>query len=110
MCDKFGSDPNDDEMPPAMGDYPYEVQVAFFIHDILPDRWEGMSGHYMGKDMSSLGTVMDIYDVEDRRTTLYFLKHIEMKNANQINEKNERARKSKSTAKGGGINSADIPR
>lgn len=96
-----------------MGDYPYEVQVAFVIHDVLPDRWEGMSGHYMGKDMSSLGTTLDIWDIEDKekKTILYFLKHIEGRNAKQINEKNEQARKAKKpSAKGGGINSANIPR
>jgi len=99
-------------MPPTMGDYPYEVQVAFFIHDILPDRWEGMSGHYMGKEMSAIGTLLDVWEVENRKIILFFIKHIEARNAKQINEKSEQARKArkKPTAKGGGINSADIQR
>ena len=97
-------------MPPTVGDYPYEVQVAFFIHDILPDRWEGMSGHYMGKDMSSLGTLLEVWEVEDRRETLYFIKHIEARNSRKINKENEQKSKGSNKPKGGGINSADIQR
>jgi len=108
ICDQKGIEPDPDEMPPEIGDYPYEVQVAFFVHDLLPDRVEGMSGHYMGKDMSALGTMLDIWEVQDRKTILYFIKHIEARNSGAINKKAERQRKaSKNTAKGG-INSANL--
>ena len=53
-----------------------EVQVAFLLHDLLPDRWDGMSGSYMGKDFSSLGTLLETWQVDDRRTCIYFIKHI----------------------------------
>jgi len=43
------------------------VQQAFLIHGLLPDRWEGMSGHYMGKDMSALGSLLDIYEILDKK-------------------------------------------
>ena len=111
ICDQKGIEPDPDEMPPEIGDYPYEVQVAFFVHDLLPDRIEGMSGYYMGKDMSPLGTILDIWEVKDRKTIVYFIKHIEARNSGAINKKAERQRKaSKTKAKGGGINSADIQR
>ena len=61
-------------MPPELDVFPYEVQVAFLIHSLMPDRWDGMSGSYMGKDWSCLGSLLDIYEVEDKREITYFLK------------------------------------
>lgn len=112
MCEQLGEEPDFDQMPPIQNDYPHEVQVAFFMHGLLPDRWEGMSGSYMGKDMSSLGTLLDVWEVEDKKSTIFFLKHIEGRNARKINADLERKRKSdsnKAKAKGG-INSANIKR
>jgi len=100
-------------MPPQPGDYPLEVQVAFLLHDLLPDRWDGMSGSYFGKDLSALGTLLEIWDVKDSKTTVFFLKHIEARNSANINKDLERKRKaaeSKSKAKSTGINSANIKR
>jgi len=95
-------------MPPVLEDYPLEVQVAFLLHDLLPDRWDGMSGSYMGKDFSSIGTLLDIWKVKDKKTCLYFIKHIEARNIDKINKAQERKRKaSENKAKAGakpGIN------
>ena len=93
MCEQTGADPDPDEMPPTTEDYPFEVQVAFLLHDLLPDRWEGMSGSYMGKDFSSIGTLLDIWEVKDKKTCLYFIKHIEARNTEKINKSQERKRK-----------------
>lgn len=98
-------------MPPERGDYPYEVQVAFFIHDLLPDRWDGMSGSYMGKDYAALQVLLDTYVVEERKQVCLFIKNIEARNMNSINDKISKKQKaSEQRAKGGGINSADIQR
>ena len=74
-------------MPPELADFPLEVQQAFVIHDFLPDRWDGMSGAYMGKDLSALGEIMKVYGVEDTSTVLYFFKWISIKNSESINAK-----------------------
>mgnify|MGYP003327025336 FL=1 len=57
-------------MPPAMDLYPYEVQLAFFIYNLLQDTWDGMSGSYFGKNLSGLGELLDIYEVEDKKTVV----------------------------------------
>tara|TARA_Y100001937_G_scaffold106361_1_gene147939 strand:- start:27 stop:488 length:462 start_codon:yes stop_codon:yes gene_type:complete len=92
ICEQKGIEPDPDEMPPTMGDYPPEVQVAFLLHDLLPDRWDGMSGSYFGKDMSALDLLLETWEVEDKRTTIFFIKKIEAYNSKQINEKLKRKR------------------
>ena len=74
-------------MPPEMDDYPSEVQEAFLVHSCLPDRWDGTSGMMLGKDWSALGTLLDVFKIEDKRTVVWFLKAIDDRNSQSINEK-----------------------
>tara|TARA_Y100001972_G_scaffold110392_1_gene142094 strand:- start:3251 stop:3556 length:306 start_codon:yes stop_codon:yes gene_type:complete len=100
-------------MPPEIEDFPYEVQMAFFLHSMLPDRWDGMSGSYMGKDWSSYGHLLDIYEVDEKKDISFFVKAIENENSASINEKMTAKRKAQeraSKAKTGGISSSNIKR
>ena len=85
MCEQLGKEPNPDEMPPDMGDFPLEIQEAFIIHSMLPDRWDGMSGSYLGKDWSALESLLNIQGVEDKKTVCYFLKNVEAHHTMSIN-------------------------
>ena len=91
MCEQLGQDPKDEEMPPTLEDFPLEILEAFVIHAMLPDRWDGASGTYMGKDWSPLRDLLAINDVFDEKTTTYFLKHIE--SCHSINVNGELKRK-----------------
>ncbi len=100
-------------MPPEMADFPYEVQLALMIHDMMPDRWEGMSGSYMGKDWSGYGTLLDIYEVQEKREITFFIKIIESENSKVLNDKLTKQKKAQdraSKANTGGISSSSIKR
>jgi len=85
MCEQLGKEPDPDEMPPELGSFPLEIQEAFVIHAMLPDRWDGASGSYMGKDWSPLNDLLNIQNVYDKKTTCFFLKHIESYQTININ-------------------------
>lgn len=72
-------------MPVNRSIFPLEVQEAFHLHDMLSDRWDSMNGFYLGKDYSALETYLNVLDIEDRKQSLYFLKHIEYYNSEKIN-------------------------
>ena len=95
VCEQLGEEPDPEKMPPSRDWLPYEVQMAFSIHDLLPDRWDGASGSYFGKDLSALGTILDIYEVEDKKQCVFWLKNIEALNSRSINERMTRERKHK---------------
>ena len=86
-------------MPPAMELYPYEVQMAFFIYALLQDTWDGMSGYYMGKSWSGIGELLDIYEIEDKQTVIYFIKVIDSERGASINEEVSRKNKAASRKK-----------
>ena len=93
VCERLGKEPDYNKLPMDEGNFPYEVQLAFFIHSLLPDRWDGMSGSYMGKDWSAVGTLLDIHDIEYKKTVIFFLKYIDIYASNQINEEMDTKRK-----------------
>jgi len=90
-------------MPLTEQDFPVEVQVAFFMFNLLSDVWDGMSGSYRGKDWSSCGFIFDTYEIEDVKTSLYFMKMYERIILNYRAEQAERRRKEEERkAKSGG--------
>ena len=80
-------------MPLETSAFPAEVQVAFFIFDLMTDNWEGNTGSYLGKNWSNIEFLFDTYEVEDRLTVVYFLKSYEILIVNHKAEEAERKRK-----------------
>ena len=83
--ERLGREPDPEKAPLEIEHFPKEVQYAFSIHSLMPDRWDGMNGVYMGKDWAPLGTLLDIFGIEDRLAIIYFIKSIEYYNSKQIN-------------------------
>ena len=56
-----------------MEDLLLETQTAVNIYRMLPDMWAGMTGHYLGKELSSLKIMFDIWEIEDKHLQNYIL-------------------------------------
>ena len=95
VMERLGREPDPSKAPLEVYHFPLEVQEAFAIHAMLPDRWDGMSGTYMGKDWSALSTMLDIFNVEHKREVATFLKYIEHFNSKKINAEGEKQRKAR---------------
>ena len=70
----MGQEPDPAKMPLDSSEFPEEVQVAFFMFSFLSDNWDGMSGNYMCKEWSSCQHLFEVYEVEDPKTVLFFMK------------------------------------
>ena len=64
-------------MPLEASAFPAEVQVAFFVFGYLSDVWDGSSGSYMGKDWSHIDTLFKLFEIDDPKIVLYFMKMYE---------------------------------
>ena len=67
MCEQMGWEIDEKQMPTEPSSLPIECQQALLLLNSLPDRWDGMSGSWFGKDYSGLSAIMDIYEIEDRK-------------------------------------------
>tara|TARA_A100001015_G_C14905831_1_gene678304 strand:- start:177 stop:479 length:303 start_codon:yes stop_codon:yes gene_type:complete len=80
-------------MPLDYSDFPEEVQVAFFIHSMLSDRWDGASGSYLGKDYSSIEYVLNLHEIHNPKVIFSFVKMYDTIIQAERFEKQERERK-----------------
>jgi hypothetical protein len=60
-------------MPLEASAFPDEVQVAFFIYEQISEKYEGMSGSYMGKNWAEADFIFNIHDIQQRTTVFYFM-------------------------------------
>ena len=98
-------EPDPAKMPLEPSDFPEEVQVAFFMFGLLPDYWEGMSGTYMGKHWNGIDYFFDLYNVDNRKVVMYFMKLYEGELISYRSEKADKKRKAEERkAKSGGKN------
>ena len=105
ICEQLGTEPDPQKMPLTESDFPAEVQVAFFMFNLLSDVWEGMSATYCGKDWSHCSQLFDIYEIDEPKATMYFMKLYERILMNHRAEEAERKRKAEERkAKSGGKN------
>ena len=80
-------------MPPSLSELPEEVRAAFFVFEMLSDRWDGAAGYYLGKDITPLPGLYEIFDIEHREVVTQFVMHIQKVTSKLINEEVARRRK-----------------
>lgn len=74
MCEMMGSEPKDEEIPVEFNDLPDVVQQALEIYGFLPDRWEGMSATFLGKDYSIAFELFKTYEIDNYVEQRLFLR------------------------------------
>ena len=93
---QLGKEVVDDPDIVDITDLYYETQLAFSYYRTAPDKWEGMAGLYLGKDLTLLPYFIK-RDKVDKPTELYIwtiISYIDSIMAKDISEKQEAKRKS----------------
>jgi len=88
MCEMLGNEPVDSEIPVELDDMPLEVQEALRIYNNLQDNWDYMGGNYIGKNITGLRDILDLYEIprEDHKTTYELILIIDIIRAKQIQD------------------------
>jgi hypothetical protein len=87
----MGWEPDENQLPIDPSTLSDNCQYALLLLNALPDRWDGMSGSWFGKDYSGLSAILDIYEIENRKEVFKLLqiaetelgKHYEQKRKEQ---------------------------
>jgi len=95
----MGWEPVEEEMPKDPGFLPLDVQNALIVFNVLPDKIEGMSGTWLGKDFSALEAILNIYDIDNRREVLDYILIIQREYSDYYS-KQQKMRETASKSKG----------
>lgn len=102
ICEQLGEEPDPKRMPLEPSVFPEEVQMAFFMSDLVSERWEGMSGTYMGKNWIETEQLFKLYEIENPKEILYFMKIYDSIVQKKRGQDQERKRKKEERKSGGG--------
>ena len=91
MCEQIGKEPDPDEIPPDMEDFPEIAVQALNTFSSLGDRLIPDIG-YMGKDFTNLPHYLDIHEIEDKELFLEILTYLESRAINHSQEQLKRER------------------
>jgi len=91
----MGWEPNEEDLPQDGSHLSMECQQALVLLNALPDIIEGMNGTWLGKDYSGLSSIMDIYEIDNRRSVFELLKEAESILGKQYAEQAKRSSRGK---------------
>lgn len=89
MCQELGNEPIESEIPFDFEDFPPDVQDSIVIYGYLKDNWEYMGGNYIGKDLTNLFHLFDLFEIEQTSRKLVFqiIRHLDTIRQKLINNK-----------------------
>lgn len=70
----MGVEPKEEDIPKDPSHFSLEAQQALVMVNVLPDKWEGMSGTWLGKEYSGLLDIMELYQIDDKKQVFELLK------------------------------------
>lgn len=72
MCEMLGSEPLESEVPLDFEDLPLLVQISISIHNTLRDSWDYMNGNYIGKDLTNIFDIFELYKLNSEEKLLAY--------------------------------------
>ena len=100
MCEQMGWEPDEKQMPKDPSTLSFEIQQALLLLNVLPDKWEGMSGTWLGKDYAGLDAILRIYEIDKPRDVFELLQVAEKELGDYYAHK-QKEKESLSKASGG---------
>ena len=91
MCEQLGQEPNPEEIPPDIEDFPDIAVQALNTFSNLGDRVYPDIG-YMGKDFTTLSYYLEMYDIKDTQLFLELLTYLESRAIKTSQEQLKRER------------------
>ena len=91
MCEQMGQEPDPEEIPPSIEDFPDIAIEAMNTFSSLGDRVYPDIG-YMGKDFTTLPYYIEMYGVEDTELFLEILTYLESRAIKNSQEQLKRER------------------
>ncbi len=94
MCEALGTEPLEEQIPVEYEDLPIEVQQCFKFYKLLRDIWDPMGGAYLGKDMSTVFDIFELYtlDTEEKLLAIDILQDIDYERIRIISDKKKNAK------------------
>lgn len=72
MCEQLGTEPVAEEVPVDIEDLPLEAQECLNLYKLLRDEWEFVGGNYLGKNLTTLFSLLESAGVPFEDQKVYY--------------------------------------
>lgn len=95
MCEALAEEPVEADIPVEYEDFGVEIQQILQIYNLLSDTWEGFNGLYLGKNLTGIQDILDIFNVQtsDRLLVIQTIKLLDRIRSEELNRRSEKPAK-----------------
>jgi hypothetical protein len=87
ICELQNQPVDTEKIPVEFEDFLIDTQIAMNITHTLPDKIDSNSGSYLGKDLSILPFLLDLYEIKNKKDSVMLIMRIVDEVAKVTNEK-----------------------
>lgn len=92
MCSQLGNEPLDSELPIEIDDLPVDVEQAYHVYNILPDKIDSFNDVYYGKALEHAPSILEFLDITPRKDIFKLILIIDSLEREEINRKRKNGR------------------
>lgn len=87
MCSQLGTEPLETEMPIGLDDLPGDVEIAYHVYNVLPDKIDSFNGVYYGKALEHCPSILEFLEVDSKKDIFKLILIIDSLEREEINRK-----------------------
>lgn len=92
MCEQLGSTPDEHEIPVEFSDLPLEVEQAYHVYNLLPDKIDSFNGVYYGKQLEVAPNMLEFLEIDSKKDIFKIIIIIDSLEREEINRRKKDGR------------------
>ena len=92
MCEQLGSQPQEKEIPVMLEDMPIDVELAYNVYNLLPDKIDSFNGVYYGKELDKAPLMLEFLEIQSKKDIFKIIIIIDSLEREEINRRKKDGR------------------
>ena len=92
MCEQLGSQPQEKEIPVMLEDMPIDVELAYNVYNLLPDKIDSFNGVYYGKELDKAPLMLEFLEIQSKKDIFKLIIIIDSLEKEEINRRKKDGR------------------
>lgn len=92
MCEQLNSTIIEEEIPIELADMPLEVEEAYHVYNLLPDKIDSFNGVYYGKQLEVAPNMLEFLEIDSKKDIFKIIIIIDSLEREEINRRKKDGR------------------
>jgi len=92
MCEQLGSQTQEKEIPVMLEDMPIDIELAYNVYNLLPDKIDSFNGVYYGKELDKAPLMLEFLEIQSKKDIFKIIIIIDSLEREEINRRKKDGR------------------